>query len=120
MCLRVKRFHISTAKKDIPCYKELNKDGTTPFVGCKFRETPEQKININWGIPFYTEVGIGFIHAYKENPNYKYKKKHGIEVERYNAYIPKGTKYWKGKHLLHFRENPEGYASKCIKLYNNK
>jgi hypothetical protein len=108
MCLSVRRFHISTAKKDIPCYKALMRGYggqlLTQFREVPFTETPYEDININWGIPFITQIEAGYIHVYAENPNYKYT---GI---KYNAYIPKGTKYWKGDFY------GKGYASKCVKL----
>ena len=117
MCLRVTRFHVSKARKDIPCYKVLDKENgklVTPYMGVPFTEVPLEKDapNINWGIPFVTEIGRGYIHVYRENPQYKQAKEKGIKVERYNAYIPKGTKYWKGIQFC----NESGYASKKVKL----
>lgn len=117
MCLTVRRFHVSKARKNIPCYKVLNKEGRklfTPYRRVPFTEVPLEKDapDTNWGIPFLTEIGIGYIHVFKENPQYKYAKKKGIKVERYNAYIPKGTKYWKGIQP----HGESGYASKEVKL----
>lgn len=109
MCLIVRKFHISIAKEDIPCYKELIiRDGKklTYYRRVPFTETPLEDINIYWGIPFISTIEAGYIHVYKENPYYK--EYGGI---RYNAYIPKGTKYWEGEFC-----GWASYASKYVKL----
>ena len=106
MCLEVRHLHIRKAKKDIVCYKVLYKNGNTPFMNTPFRETPKEDININWGIPYYSTIKEGYIHAYK---NCEY---FGKAFVTHKAIIPKGTKYWYGIDSY----GKEGYASKCIKL----
>lgn len=117
MCLTVTHFHIKIATEDIPCYKDLDDKGMTPFMGVPFTETPLENIEVNWGIPYITGIRKGFIHAFRKCPGYviEWRKYYGkLNPPKYNAYIPKGTKYWEG-----FFGEYKCYAAKCIKLYNN-
>lgn len=108
MCLYTNNIEPKIAEEDIPCYKELVCSGKryiTPFMQLPVFRSNSNRISgkrvvakprrkVNWFSCRYTgcRYGIdkGAIHVYS-----KYNgDRCVINSEVFEAYIPKGTKYW--------------------------
>lgn len=132
MCLTTNWKKTRVAKRDIVCYKEL-----ITFDNGKTYFTPNQHAIIN-EFPFIRpyllekedvketgfnvyEVNGGFIHTYMFKNKREFKKGNikpeGIYYKYvlFKAIIPKGTRYYRGKHNAFFGAR-YGYASRDIKL----
>lgn len=132
MCLTTNWYKARVAKRDIVCYKILasfdnGKTYFTPSQHTCVKDFPilqpyfnEKEDVEEVGFNVY-EVNGGFIHTYMFKGKrwfrrtYKYKGKTYKHV-LFKAIIPKGTRYYCGKHNNILFKHRYGYASRDIKL----
>jgi len=134
MCLTTNWGKARVATRDIVCYKILVTfdDGKTYFTPSQHTEVKDfpiiqpyflEKEDVEeTGFNVY-EVNGGFIHTYMFKRKRKFRKENSkpkglpcsYKYVLFKAIIPKGTRYYRGRHNVFFGAR-YGYASRWIKL----
>ena len=101
MCLTATHRRVKIAKEDIVCYKLLDSKLKSPFKGFKYKLNKLTVSNLD--IPDEDKDIYKGLHAYQNissaNSDIKgIRLFFGIITDVYKAIIPKGSRYYLGKH----------------------